>query len=117
MEWQEALAVFLTALLGGSGVVGLITWLVKRKIEGTAQHRQEEAQKKEETRQKIEQLIEHNKRVDATLQAMAEENTLQCYCLLAALRGLEELHCDGPVKDGIKRLEKHLNKRAHEVVA
>ena len=48
MEWQEALAVFLTALLGGSGVVGLITWLIKRKIEGNAQNRQEEAQKKEE---------------------------------------------------------------------
>ena len=76
-----------------------------------------EAEKMEDTRSKITTLLEHNQRVDATLQAMAEENTLQCYCLLAALRGLEEQGCDGPVKDGINRLEKHLNKRAHEVVA
>ena len=115
MEWQEALAVFLTALLGGSGVVGPTTWLIKRKIEGNAQNRQEEAQKKEETRQKIEQLIEHSKAMDSRLDSMADENTLQCYCLLAALRGLEEQGCDGPVKDGINRLEKYLNKKAHGV--
>lgn len=115
MTVKEVLVVFFTALLGGSGVVGLITWAIKRKIEGNAKHRQEEAQKKEETRQKIEQLLEHNEEVNARLDAMAAENTLQCYCLLAALRGLEEQGCDGPVKDGINRLEKYLNKKAHGV--
>ena len=64
---------------------------------------------------KIEQLIEHSRAMDARLDSMADENTLQCYCLLAALRGLEEQGCDGPVKDGINRLEKYLNKKAHGV--
>ena len=117
MNGHDALAVFLTALLGGSGIVGLLFWAIKRTIERRDERRKAEAEKMEDTRSKITTLLEHNQRVDATLQAMAEENTLQCYCLLAALRGLEEQGCDGPVKDGIHRLEKHLNKRAHEVVA
>lgn len=117
MNGHDALAVFLTALLGGSGIVGLLFWAIKRTIERRDERRKAEAERMEDTRSKITTLLEHNQRVDATLQAMAEENTLQCYCLLAALRGLEEQGCDGPVKDGINRLEKHLNKRAHEVVA
>ena len=115
MNGQDAAGVFLTALLGGSGLVGLLIWLVKRVIEkGEEKHRAEQ-EKKEDTRRKIATLLEHNQRVDRRLSAMAEENALQCYCLLAALRGLEEQGCDGPVKDGINRLEKHLNKRAHEL--
>ncbi len=106
--------IFWTALLGGSGAVGLLTWCVKRGIESGVERRAQEAKKKEESRMAIQQLIEHSEAVDKRLEAMAEENTLQCYCLLSCLRGLEELNCDGPVHDGINRLEKYLNKTAHE---
>ena len=115
MNEQNLAGVFLTALLGGSGLVGLLIWAIKRAIEKGEEKRRAEREKKEDTRRKIASLLEHNQRVDQTLASMSEENTLQCYCLLAALRGLEEQGCDGPVKDGINRLEKHLNKRAHEV--
>lgn len=104
-------SVFLSAALGGSGLVGLAVWGIKRRIEQRAAERE----KKEDTRRKIAAMLSHSQQVDRTLEGMAEENTLQCYCLLAALRGLEEQGCDGPVKDGINRLEKHLNKKAHEV--
>lgn len=115
MDGQNLAGAFLTALLGGSGLVGLLIWLLKRVIEKREEKRRAEQEKKEDTRRKIATLIEHNQRVDQALSSMSEENALQCYCLLAALRGLEEQGCDGPVKDGINRLEKHLNKRAHEM--
>lgn len=110
---KDAFSAFWGALLGGSGLVGLLMWLIKSRIESRTKQRQIEAEKKEDTRQKIAALLEHNQKVDQRLDGMAKENTLQCYCLLSALRGLEEQGCDGPVKDGIKRLEKHLNIEAH----
>ena len=112
---ENAWSVFLSAALSGSGLVGLVVWGIKRRVEQRAAVQAAELAKKEDTRQKIAAVLEHNQRVDKTLEGMAKENTLQCYCLLAALRGLEEQGCDGPVKDGINRLEKHLNKKAHEV--
>ena len=37
-----------------------------------------------------------------------------CYGILACLRGLKELDCDGPVTEALDKLEKHLNKAAHD---
>lgn len=109
----EPANVFLTALLGGSGLAGLLFWWIKRRIETRATRKAAETEKKEDTRLKINRLIDHSEAVDKRLNDMAEENTLQCYCLLAALRGLAEQGCNGPVHDGIDRLEKYLNKKAH----
>lgn len=92
---ENAWSVFLSAALGGSGLVGLVVWGIKRRVEQRAAVQAAELAKKEDTRQKIAAVLEHNQRVDKTLEGMAKENTLQCYCLLAALRGLEEQGCDG----------------------
>ena len=51
---------------------------------------------------------------DADISAMKEENTLIVYGLLACLKGLHEQGCDGPVDDAINRLEKYINKKAHQ---
>lgn len=45
---------------------------------------------------------------------MKEEQTLIVYGLLACLKGLKEQGCNGPVTEAIAKIEKHLNKRAHE---
>ena len=45
---------------------------------------------------------------------MKEEQTLMVYGLLACLKGLKEQGCNGPVTEAIDKIEKHLNKRAHE---
>ena len=37
------------------------------------------------------------------------------YGLLACLKGLKEQGCNGPVTDGINKIEKHLNKQAHDM--
>ena len=48
------------------------------------------------------------------LRAIRKEQTLICYGILACLRGLKELDCDGPVTEALDKLEKHLNKAAHD---
>ena len=50
-------------------------------------------------------VLENNK--------MQEEQTLICYGLRGALQGLVEQGCNGPCKDALARLDKHLNKSAH----
>lgn len=110
----EYIQIFWTALLGGSGVVGLLMWGIKRGVEARAERKAQEVQKIEVSRKNIQKLIEHSEAVDKRLAEMEEENTLQCYCLLSCLRGLAEQGCNGPVHDGINRLEKYLNKKAHD---
>lgn len=43
-----------------------------------------------------------------------EEQTLVVYGLLACLKGLAEQGCDGPVSEAIDKIEKHINKKAHD---
>ncbi len=45
--------------------------------------------------------------------SIQEEQALAIYGLLACLKGLKERGCNGPVTEAIDRLEKHLNKKAH----
>ena len=42
-----------------------------------------------------------------------QELILLTYGILACLKGLQEQGCNGPVTDAIKKIEKHLNKKAH----
>ena len=48
------------------------------------------------------------------IHAIKDELTLIMYGLLAALQGLQEQGCDGPVTDAVDKINKHLNKKAHE---
>lgn len=41
------------------------------------------------------------------------EQEIICFGVLACLKGLGELGCNGPVTEARKALEKHLNKAAH----
>ena len=43
-----------------------------------------------------------------------EEQTLVIYGLLACLKGLAAQGCNGPVSEAIDKIEKHINKKAHE---
>lgn len=58
-------------------------------------------------------VFEINKKQSEIIKAMQEEQTLICYGLKGALQGLIEQGCDGPCKDSLDKLEKHLNKKAH----
>ena len=58
--------------------------------------------------------IAHQKEQDVKISAIQEEQTLHTYGVLACLKGLHEMGCNGPVTDAINRIEKHLNKTAHD---
>ena len=44
---------------------------------------------------------------------MQDELTIICYGLRGALQGLIETGCNGPSKDALTHLDKHLNLEAH----
>ena len=57
--------------------------------------------------------IESNKKQSEVIKEMQEEQTIICYGLKGALQGLIEKGCDGPCKEALQMLDKHLNKSAH----
>lgn len=58
--------------------------------------------------------VNHQKEQDLKIAAIQEEQTLHTYGVLACLKGLHEMGCNGPVTDAINSIEKHLNKTAHD---
>lgn len=57
-------------------------------------------------------ILRQNKQ-DTEIKALKEEQTVICYGVLAALKGLREQGCNGPVTEAINKIEKHLNVQAH----
>lgn len=53
-------------------------------------------------------------RQDKDIMKMKDEQCLLTYGLLACLKGLKEQGCNGPVTEAIDKIEKHINKAAHE---
>lgn len=51
---------------------------------------------------------------DDEIKELRDEQTLICYGVLAALKGLKEQGCNGPVTEAINKFEKHLNVQAHK---
>lgn len=58
--------------------------------------------------------VDRQKAQDKELAELKEELTLLTYGILASLKGLKEQGCNGPVTEAINKIEKHLNKKAHE---
>lgn len=58
--------------------------------------------------------IENNKKQNEIIKTMQEEQSIICYGLRGALQGLIETGCNGPCKDALATLDKHLNKSAHK---
>ncbi len=58
--------------------------------------------------------VDHQKEQDIDIEALKEEQCLLSYGVLACLKGLKELGCNGPVTEAIDKIEKHLNQKAHD---
>lgn len=54
------------------------------------------------------------KQLEAAIKEIKEEQCLLTYGILACLKGLKEQGCNGPVTESINKIEKHLNKKAHD---
>ena len=58
-------------------------------------------------------VVEINRRQSEFINAIQKEQQIICYGLRGALQGLVEQGCNGPCRDALERLDKHLNKNAH----
>lgn len=90
------IASLLTALIAiGTAVYAVIKWF----------------QKQEKQTKDIDEL---RKKQEKDMQELKEEQCLISYAMLACLDGLKQLNCNGAVTEAHNKLEKHLNKRAHD---
>lgn len=60
-----------------------------------------------------ESLAEIQRNTDAKLQQINSELCMISYGLMAALDGLHQLNCNGPVTEAREKFDKHINKQAH----
>lgn len=51
---------------------------------------------------------------DKEIEKLKSEQCLHTYGILACLKGLQEQGCNGPVTEAIDKIEKHVNKQAHD---
>lgn len=56
---------------------------------------------------------ERDRKQSEIIKEMMVEQSLICYGLRGALQGLIEQGCNGPCKDALEKLNKHLNQEAH----
>lgn len=63
---------------------------------------------------KMVRWVDRQKAQDSELEDVEEELTLLTYGVLACLKGLKEQGCNGPVTETINKIEKHMNKKAHD---
>ena len=57
---------------------------------------------------------ERNKKQDSDIAKMKKEQTLIIYAVRGCLDGLHQQGCNGRVTDSINRIDKYLNKAAHD---
>lgn len=51
---------------------------------------------------------------DVEIERVKSEQCLLTYGILACLKGFKEQGCNGPVTEAIDKIEKHINKQAHD---
>lgn len=88
-----------------------LAWKLFKWIE----HQKEQDQEIKRLEAKFDKEVEElRKKHEKDQSGIQEEQTLVVYGLLACLKGLAEQGCDGPVSEAIDKIEKHINKKAHE---
>lgn len=70
---------------------------------------------KRQDKQSVE-LTELKTRHSQDISEIKDEQTLLVYGILACLKGLEEQGCDGPVHEAVEKIDKYLNKKAHDQI-
>lgn len=100
----------ISAVIGAAGAIwgvvyGIIKWFQKQNKQSTdiAELKKLHTKDMEDMRKK-----ECN-----DMQDIKDELCVLSYAMLAALDGLQQLHCNGNVTKAHTRLEKHLNQAAH----
>lgn len=63
---------------------------------------------------KIVNWFDKQKKQDAEIQSIKEEEAMICYCLFAVLDGLKQLGANGNVTEALEKLQKYLNNKSHQ---
>ena len=58
-------------------------------------------------------FVKRQEEQDKLIKSIQEEQTLLTYGVLACLKGLNKLGCDGEVSGQITAIETHINRKAH----
>lgn len=58
--------------------------------------------------------VQKQQKQDEDIASIKEENTIICYALMGCLDGLEQLGANHTVPAAKEKLDKHLNKKAHD---
>ena len=94
-----------SALVGGSGLVGLLMIRPRKNVEQKLILEQRNADR-------LNKVDEH----EELLQQMMEEQQILCYCTLAITKSMaakDDYRNDASINAAIDMMEKHLNKKAH----
>ena len=121
---KDILSVLASLGIIGGAIFAFVRWILKQnhqtdEIEANDKHI-DEVEEKCEThiveveKECVEKIKDLKTKTDERLNSIQTEQTIICYGVLAALKGLSEQGCNGPVTDAIKMLEKHLNVQAHK---
>lgn len=105
-----------TIILGG-GLITVITTLVTLiwKLFKWINHQKEQDFEIKRIEDKFDgEIASLRNKQEKDQTEVQEEQTLVVYGLLACLKGLAEQGCDGPVSEAIDKIEKHINKKAHD---
>lgn len=102
---------------GGAVITGffaLLTLFINRGWKVKDERTEAQDELKTAAEQNTKDIADLKELHESDMTALKSELTVLCYGVLAALKGLAEKGCDGPVHDAIDTLEKHLNKQAHQ---
>lgn len=121
---KDILQVLTSLAVIGGGIFAFVRWIINQnrqseEIEANDKHIDEVEEECEKhivavEKECVEKIDRLKSQTDEKLHSIKDEQTLICYGVLAALKGLQEQGCNGPVTNAIDKLEKHLNQQAHK---
>lgn len=94
-------------------LVALATYIAKA-VRWVDQQKKQTTDIKELRKDHVADIKELREQMKRDQERTNEELTLMTYGVLACLKGLKEKGCNGPVTEAINKIEKHLNKAAHD---
>lgn len=97
-----------------AGVIfGAYKWYLKQDaLKGELEKsKKEQEEENQNLRTEIEELRQEHV---SDVRKIQKEACLHTYGILACLKGLQEKGCNGPVTEAIDKIERHINKQAHD---
>lgn len=94
------------SIVTAGAVVTAVLLLISRFAKGVRWFDKQEQQSSD--------IVELREQHNTDIHDLKGEQQLLTYGVLACLKGLRELGCNGPVTEAVNKIEKYLNQKAHE---